>query len=198
MLKVGITGGIGSGKSLVCRMFSIFGVPIYDADSRAKYLMVNNDALIAQVKANFGASSYLEDGVLNRQYLAEKVFHDEAQLQKLNALVHPKVGEDYHNWQKEHQSLPYTIKEAALMIESGTYRNLDRLVTVSASVEERLRRVLARDPQRDREQVLAIMSKQLSEEERSAVADHILINDESRLLTEQVVYLHKVFSGGKQ
>ena len=192
-LKIGITGGIGSGKSLVCHMFAVLGVPIYDADSRAKYLMVHDPALVERIQGAFGAAAYQEDGSLDRQYLAQQVFHDQEKLSLLNSFVHPSVGKDYLLWHERQTTAAYTIKEAALMIESGSYQGLDRLITVSAPEAVRVARVLARDPQRDSAQVAAIITKQLSDAQRAEKADHVLINDGSQLLTTQVLHLHEAF-----
>jgi dephospho-CoA kinase len=192
-LQIGITGGIGSGKSLVCKIFSVFGIPIYDADSHAKGLMTTDIILVSQIKKEFGDLSYHENGQLNRAYLSEEVFHDSAKLEKLNALVHPRVSLHYKTWSESHRESPYVIKEAALLIESGSYKQLDEVILVTASEELRIQRVLKRDTQRSREQVEAIIQKQLPEEEKKRFANTILINDEQHMLVPQVVDLHKRF-----
>ena len=196
LLQIGITGGIGAGKSLICKIFSTLGIPIYDADKRAKWLMVNDADLIAQIKDAFGSEAYLENGELNRQYLANKVFHDKAQVQLLNSLVHPKVGEDSIKWTAQWRGkVPYVIREAALMFESGSYKKMDKNITVFAPIDVRVKRVLVRDPQRDEDQVRAIINKQMSEEERQKLADYVIRNDESEMLIPQVLNLHEQFIG---
>lgn len=190
-LQIGITGGIGSGKSLITHIFKVLNVPVYDADSRGKWLLANNSSLIEAVKANFGPASYDDQGTLNRNYLASRVFNDSLEVEKLNALVHPKVGEDYQDWVSRQSSACYVIKEAALLFESGSYKGLDKVITVYAPAELRIARVLQRDLQRDRQQVEAIIKKQFSEEKRKRLADDVIINDESQLVVPQVLKLHE-------
>ena len=191
-LLVGITGGIGAGKSLIARIFHTLGVPVYDADSRAKCMMTHDKNLIAEIKNHFGEEAYLADGLLNRAYLSEKVFNNEARLQQLNALVHPKVGEDFEQWASQ-QAKPYVLKEAALLIEAGSYKTLNYLITVNAPEKVRLSRVLLRDTHRSEEDVEAIMKKQLSDTERAEKADFVIVNDGSSLVVPKVLQLHKRF-----
>lgn len=193
MLKVGVTGGIGSGKSTACRIFSLLGVPVYDADSRAKYLQTHDVQLRAQIIRHFGADAYLPDGSLNRAYMAEQVFNKPEKLQLLNSIVHPRVAEDSARWLAEQQAAqkPYAVKEAALMIESGSYKQLDVLVLVTAPEEVRIARVLQRDPQRTREQVAAIIARQMPESEKIKYADYVINNDGNHMLIPQVVSLHR-------
>ncbi|GAB5528524.1 MAG: hypothetical protein Roseis3KO_03010 [Roseivirga sp.] len=149
-LLVGLTGGIGSGKTTVSKVFLSLGVPVYYADDRGKWLMLHDEQLRAQVIQHFGAESY-QGQELNRAYLAQRVFSDDDELQKLNALVHPAVGRDFAAWVSTHQNHPYLIKEAALIFEGGSYKQLDRVINVSATREMRLQRVLLRDLQRSKE-----------------------------------------------
>ncbi len=193
-LKIGVTGGIGAGKSLVCRIFSVLGIPVYDADSRAKRLMAEDQTLVRQVKGHFGEAAYLEDGTLNRAFLAGEVFDNPEKLELLNGLVHPRVGLDFDKWLKEQRSVPYVVKEAALLFESGSYKSLDAVVAVAAPEELRIRRAVIRDEHRSRLQIEAIISRQLPEEERIRRADYKVQNDEERLLLPQVLKLHKTFS----
>ena len=193
-LKVGITGGIGAGKSLVCKIFSVLGVPVYDADARAKRLMVEDGALIREVKTHFGEASFHGDGSLNRAFLAEEVFGNPEKLELLNSLVHPRVGLDFDKWCQGHYFSAYVIKEAALLFESGSYKSLDAVVAVSAPEDLRIRRTVMRDIHRSLLQVESIISKQLSEEERKKKASYTVVNDEKKPLIPQVLKLHKVFS----
>lgn len=124
-LTVGVTGGIGAGKTLVTKLFSILNVPIYYADGRAKELM--NSQLVEAITKNFGSESYV-DGKLNRAYLASTVFSNKVELQKLNSIVHPAVALDFENWIKKHSSKSYVIKEAALLVETSSYKQLDKLI----------------------------------------------------------------------
>lgn len=191
-MEIGITGGIGSGKSFVCEIFERLGIPTYNSDQRAKRLMVESERLVAGIKAAFGQEAYLVDGALNREYLAQRVFSDSGEIKKLNALVHPAVARDYKKWAKamlkEH---PYVIKEAALLFESGSYKKLDETVTVYASEPTRIIRVLERDPQRSVKQVRGIIAKQMKEEERQRYASHVIDNDGERPLVPQILKLHE-------
>lgn len=191
-IQIGVTGGIGAGKSLVCRIFQTLGIPVYNADQRAKWLMNHHPTLMAEIKQNFGEEAYLADGSLNRQYLSEKVFNNETLLKQLNTLVHPKVGEDFQQWVIQ-QTDPYVVKEAALLIEAGSYKTLDYLVTVNAPEKVRLDRVLLRDTYRSTQEVQAIMQKQLSDKERAAKADFVIMNDGTSLIVPKILQLHKRF-----
>jgi len=195
MRRIGITGGIGSGKSVVARVFAALGVPVYDSDSRAKHVMAHDLVLRAQLQAAFGAEAYDAAGQLNRPYLAKVAFQDAAQLARLNALVHPRVGEDFAAWSaaQEAAGQPYILKEAALLYESGAYRGLDGIITVFAPAEVRAARVLRRDAHRSAADVAAIMSKQLSEDEKLARADYVVYNDDSQLVLPQVLALDAGF-----
>ncbi len=196
-LQIGVTGGIGAGKSLICAIFARLGVPVYDADHHAKALMTTDGILISQIKKEFGDLAYHPDGVLNRSYLADHVFHDEEKLEKLNSLVHPRVAVDYAGWVDRHKRSPYVLKEAALLFESGSYRLLDKIIVVSAPVSIRQARVLKRDPHRSVEQFKGIVEKQMPEAEKLSRADYIIMNDESALVIPQVLRLHAEFRGGR-
>ena len=192
-MQVGVTGGIGAGKSTVCRIFNILGTPVYDADTRAKQLMEESDGLRRSIIQAFGADSYSQSGSLNRSYLAELVFPDSKKVDELNRLVHPEVARDYQDWVKTHQGeFPYLIKEAALLIESGSYMQLDYLVTVIAPRELRIARVLARDPGRNRQQVESIISQQMEDVQRIEKSDKVIHNDEQEPLVRQILELHQL------
>lgn len=196
--QIGITGGIGAGKSVICRIFQALGAPVYNADERAKYLMSHDKKLIRNISASFGEQSYFKEGQLNRHYLAAEVFRNPVKVQTLNKLVHPAVARDYKKWVKEHISgSPYLIKEAALMIESGSYQTLDYLVVVVAPLELRISRVLQRDPHRKRQQVLDIIANQLSDEERMEKSHFTIQNDQNHLVIPQVLRLHEKFKASK-
>lgn len=193
ILQIGITGGIGSGKSLVTRIFSLLDIPIYDADTAAKKLMVTDEVLIFKIKNSFGEAAYFENGDLNRSYLAKNVFEDKGNVDLLNSLVHPRVGEDYQNWIEQQKTSPYVIKEAALLYESGSYQQLDKIIAVYAPEEVRIARTLKRDPQRSRDQVLAIIHKQLDDVEKMEKADFVIYNDDTQLVIPQVLKLDQHF-----
>lgn len=187
---VGITGGIGAGKTTVSRVFHVLGVPLYNADERAKWLMENNEKLKASVAEFFGSEAYFADGRLNRGFLASKVFSDPSQTEKINSLVHPEVGRDFREWCRM-QSYPYVLKEAALLFESGSYRELDKMILVSAPLETRIERVLSRDPQRTRAQVLDIVEKQWDESRKRERSDFILDNSDNSMLLPQILQVHQ-------
>ena len=192
-LKIGVTGGIGSGKSIICRIFSVLGIPVFDADKQAKTLMETDPELIAGIKAHFGSEAYNERGQLQRAYLAEQVFDDQSRLDVLNGLVHPvtiRWGEEWAASVAASGKVPYTIKEAALLFESGSYRLNDFNILVTAPVEERIRRVIARDHV-SREQVEARISKQLPDSAKEAMADFVNVNDGRTAVLPQVLELHR-------
>jgi len=192
-LQVGVTGGIGSGKSVVCRIFQCLGAPVYDADSRAKKLMTTDGILVEQIKKEFGTLSYLPDGSLNRAYLSREVFGNSERLKALNGLVHPRVAQDYANWVNVHEEFPYVIREAALLYEAGAALALSQTIVVISPEAVRIRRVRARDPHRTEEEIRNIIGNQLPDEEKMKRADHILLNDDHHLVIPQVLHLHHLF-----
>lgn len=192
MQKIGITGGIGSGKSTVCRVFEWLGIPVYYADERAKWLMQHDAELRQAIVQLLGQEAYLPDGSLNRPYIAGIVFQDANQLQSLNQLVHPAVHRDAERWHLI-QHAPYTLREAALLFESGGYQLMDKMIVVTAPEELRIQRVMARDGV-SRKAVLARMAQQWPEARKVAMADYIIYNDEQTLLLPQVLALHQTLS----
>ena len=190
---MGITGGIGSGKSLVCRIFQHLGVSVYDADSRAKELMVTDSILVDQIKKEFGKQSYSSDGDIDRTTLAQTVFVDPVKLEKLNRMVHPRVREDYSHWLEQHVHQPYVIKEAALIFEAGSWKGLDKVIVVSSPEALRMKRIVSRDTHRTTQDIQNIFRSQMPEEEKLKRADFVIINDESRLVIPQVLTLHDQF-----
>ena len=196
MQKIGITGSIGSGKSIVCKIFEQLGVPIYNADERAKILMISNAEIIRKVKLLFGNESYTETGELNRKHISNIAFNNKNLLTQLNQTVHPIVFKDFENWilAKEQLKVKYIIKEAALMFETDSYKKLDKFIVVTAPMELRINRTMQRDSI-SKEQVISRMNNQLSQEEKLANADYEIINDEQISLIEQVYTLHQQFLG---
>lgn len=188
MLKVGITGNIGSGKSTLVRIFAQLGVPVYDADSRAKAVMVEDQILVTQIKNLLGANAYNSQGGLNRAEISQQVFNNASLLQQLNALVHPALFKDFDEWVLK-QDAPYILKEAALLIESESYKNLDVLIVVLADEEIRLSRSMARDGV-DKEAILARMRNQMPQEEKAKFAQFIIQNNDD-LLIPQVLKIHQ-------
>jgi len=190
MLHVGITGGIGSGKTTVCRIFEVLSIPVYYADNRAKALMVEDPELRTGIIDLFGQKAYHQDGSLNRAHIAQRAFSDNSLLQKLNGLVHPAVWRDGQNWQKNHTAAAYTLKEAALLYESGGDQLLDSIIVVAAPEVLRIRRVMERDGV-SREEVTARMNKQLPQSEKVDRADYVILNDGTHSLIQQVLAIHQ-------
>ena len=172
---LGVTGGIGSGKSAVCKEFEELGAAIFSADQVAKHIMVNDPGARLEIIQAFGEESYLPDGILNRAYLAKKVFGDEAHVATINGIVHPRVFQAFQE-QKKHCKTPLLIHEAALIFESGGYKHLDAVLVVHAPIEIRIQRVMARDGS-SRQQVLDRMAHQLPPEELLRRADYVIEND---------------------
>ncbi|MEY3643479.1 MAG: hypothetical protein RLZZ207_173 [Bacteroidota bacterium] len=192
-LLVGITGGIGSGKSTVCKLFSLLGIPVYSADNRAKWLMAHDDKLRNQISTSFGAAAYSTTGELDRVFLAESVFPNPEKIAALNALVHPVVRKDFEQWISQ-QTAPYLIKEAALLFETGAAKELDYVINVSSPLRVRMARILLRDPHRSEEQVNQIINQQLPDEEKNELADFCIKNTDNKLILPQVLALHTQLS----
>jgi dephospho-CoA kinase len=170
---IGLTGGIGSGKTTVARYIAAQGIPVYIADEEAKKVM-NTPEVLSLVANTFG-DSVLENGVINRQKLAQLVFNAPEKLQQLNNIIHPKVKQDFENWVQKHHNHPFVIKEAAILFESGSYQFCDKIITVTAPENVRLQRVIQRDSVTE-DQVLARMQNQWKEEEKIALSDYVIQN----------------------
>jgi dephospho-CoA kinase len=192
MLKIGITGNIGSGKTTISKLFELMGVPVFYADDAAKNIMVTDGLLISEIKDAFGTASYFDDGTLNRKHIAGIVFNDEAQLAKLNALTHPAVFRAFDNWVAQSADVPYVVKEAALLFESTSYKMCDKSIMVTAPLAMRIKRVMQRDGI-NREEVEKRNARQFSEEKKIALADYVIKNDETELIIPQVLKLHEGF-----
>lgn len=190
MLSIGLTGGIGSGKSIVAKIFRTLGVPVLDADALAKKIMLENEDVRAQIINSFGAESYNQAG-LNRSFIANIVFKDPLQLEVLNSIVHPATIEAGKKWASQ-QNTPYTIKEAALFFESGSAEGMDLIIGVFAPDALRIQRVMHRD-QTSREEVLNRMKHQISQKIKMKLCDRVIINDEQSLLIPQIMALHNEF-----
>ena len=195
MYKVGITGGIGSGKSTVCRMLAERGVALYDADSRAKELMATSEALRKMLIDNFGAETFNAEG-LNRAYLAGRVFNDAEQLRLLNSIVHPAVIADFEAW-AEAQEGNYVVFESAILFEAGLEDRVDVVVAVMAPESLRVERVMARDGH-SRDQVMARINNQMSDDERSDRSKYSIVNIDVEDLEEDVEQLHRRLSYDSQ
>lgn len=194
MLRVGITGGIGSGKSRVCALLAGRGVPVYDTDSHARELMNSDVEIRKEVAALFGPAAYGgASSTLDRAYVASRAFGDKTMLAKLDGIVHPAVARDFERWAQSHSGFPYVVMECAILFESGFNRLVDKTVTVSAPEDLRIGRVAERDGS-DRRRVAERISHQLSDGEREARADYVIHNDESlEALEVKVDELDKTF-----
>ena len=191
-LQIGVTGGIGSGKSIVCQVFRAMGIPIYEADERAKWLTEHDPILKADIIRVLGRNAY-ELGHYNRAWVASQVFANPELLNQLNAVIHPRVLSDTETWVRQQIGKPYVIKEAALMKAAGDGNSLDKVIVVQAPIDLRIERIRKRDPHRSEVEILNIINRQISDDERLRIADYVLENDESQLLLPQVVRLHDDF-----
>ncbi len=187
MLKIGLTGGIGSGKSTVAQIFEVLGIPVYYADDAARRLMNEDENLKQQIIIHFGSGAYIE-GKLNRSYLAAMVFNNKKKLDLLNSLTHPAVMHDSDEWVKS-QTAPYSIREAALVFESGIDKYLDYVIGVSSPETLRIQRTMNRDGV-TRDEVLARMKNQLDEDAKMKRCDFVIYNDDEQLVMPQVLELH--------
>jgi len=191
MLKVGLTGGIGSGKTTIAEVFKQMGIAVYSSDDRAKSIMVNDVALRLEITNTFGTESY-SNNQLNRAYIARKVFSNSVELAKLNAIVHPALKKDFVLWCSNQKGL-YILKEAAILFESNAHVGLDKVILVSAAKEIKLTRVLNRDSS-TREEILLRMDKQWSDEKKRVLSDFEIVNDEDESVINQILEIHKSLS----
>ena len=187
---VGITGGIGSGKSTVAKVFSLLGVPVYEADSRAKWIIIQNQELKREIIALLGSDAYLPDGSYNRAWVASQVFGQPVLLQKLNALVHPAVRKDAQDWVIQHQDVPYVLYEAALLKGAGDGNLCDKMISVIAPIDLRVQRVKLRD-NRTEEEIRAIIERQLPDAERIKFSDWLIQNDDQTPVIPQILQIHQ-------
>jgi len=192
MLKIGITGNIGSGKTTVSKVFEVLGIPVFYADDAAKKVMVTDEVLIKGIKSAFGQQSYFDDGTLNRKHIAAVVFNNDAELSKLNALVHPAVFRAFDSWAQNYKAKPYMLKEAALLFESGSHKLCDYTVMVKTPFETRVKRVMLRDALSFTE-IERREAHQFPEEKKASLADYMINNDGTELVIPQVLALNKMF-----
>jgi dephospho-CoA kinase len=171
--KIGLTGGIGSGKTTIAKYFLSKGIPVYIADDEARKIM-QSEQVIQAIQEVFG-NAVFEDGILKRERLAEIVFNDSEKLKQLNGIVHPAVKSHFKKWISQHESFPFIIYEAAILFESGSYKDFDKIITVTAPLEIRIQRVIERD-KTSRDQVLKRMKAQWSDEERISKSDFVVEN----------------------
>jgi dephospho-CoA kinase len=187
---LGITGGIGSGKSTVSKIFEVLDIKIYQSDDMAKYLMENDNQLISSIINSFGAESYI-DGKINKEYISKNVFYDKEKLKIINNLVHPVVINDFNKWCLINKNEKILIKEAALLFASKSYKELDFIIYVYAEKKLRISRILKRDSYRTKDQIEHIIKSQLTDKESFEKADYILENNEKSLLLPEVIDLYE-------
>ena len=189
MKVIGITGGIGSGKSVVCAILRTLTVPVYDADQEARKVYEKYPELVEKIKKDISNDVFDKNDKVDRKKMAEVVFSDPEKLKILNSLIHPVVRKDFLKWCASHESQPYVVKEAAILFESGAHKDCDQVISVVSPIELRIQRVRERD-RKSRADVERIIENQLSDEERSKRSDFIIQNDEKEMLIPQVLAIH--------
>lgn len=194
MLKIGVTGGIGSGKSLVCRIFATLGVPVYNADFQARRIMRDDSQLHVKLQESFG-HKIIKEGIPDRKALAGIVFGDPASLEKLNSIVHPAVLSDFRSWLEKHNDASYIVKEAAIMFESGLYDQLDAVILVTAPESMKIQRVMDRDGEGE-EDIRRRMASQWPDEKKEKLTGLVLRNDNTQAMLPVILQLHSDFRTG--
>jgi dephospho-CoA kinase len=187
MLKVGITGGIGSGKSIVAKIFSTLGIPFYESDQRAKWLIEHDAVIITGIKELLGEEAYSLEGKYNKGFVSKAVFQNEELLKKLNQIVHPRVRQDFEDWVLV-QNAPFVVKEAAIMSRNA---GLDKIIVVESPKVLRIKRLLKRDAHRDSSEIEKVISNQKTGKEFLEMADFVIDNDENELLIPQILEVYK-------
>ncbi|MBL7887986.1 MAG: dephospho-CoA kinase [Bacteroidia bacterium] len=189
MIKVGITGGIGSGKTTVCKLFELLGVPVYYSDTEAKKLLDEDEVVKQQIVDLFGHDVIDESGRVDRKKMAALVFNNKERLEQLNTVVHPAVAQHFEAWYKK-QTAVFVLKEAAILFESGAHKQVDKVIVVSAPLDLKVERVMKRDKVAA-EEVLKRINSQMVDEEKVKLADHVIYNDEKELLIPQVIAVYQ-------
>jgi dephospho-CoA kinase len=187
MLKVGITGGIGSGKSVVAKIFSTLGIPVYESDQRAKWLIEYNKDIVSEIREFLGNEAYNEDGKYDKVFVSKAVFQNEELLRKLNQIVHPRVRQDFEDWVLL-QNAPFVLKEAAIMSRNA---GLDKIIVIHSPKDLRIKRLLIRDTHRNLSEIEKVISNQKTEKEFLEMADFVINNDDKELLIPQVIEVYK-------
>lgn len=187
-MKLGITGGIGSGKTSVCRVFNVLGIPVFSADPVARQIMDNDTEIIQRINSIAGKNLYIK-GSLDRMELATLIFNDNTLLEKVNSLIHPFVFDRFRKWEMEQNAL-YVIMEAAILFESGASKLVDRIATVVAPVEERVDRVIHRN-NLSREQILERMRNQMDDDSRIKLSDYVIHNSECDMIIPAILKIHE-------
>ncbi len=188
MIKAGITGGIGSGKTMICRVFEALGVPVYNADLAARLLVDSHPEIRKELIGAFGEELY-NGNTLNRSRFASLVFRNRIMLEAANRIIHPWVKKDFIRWTKAYEEFDYVIQEAAILFESGSHALVDRCITVISPADLRIRRLMSR-PGMTHERIKDIMSNQWSDEKKAAASDFVIVNDEKKLVIPQILSVH--------
>lgn len=189
MKKIGITGGIGSGKSTACKVFKVLRIPVFEADQVARQLMTSDPEVRSQLTHLFGPATYLPDQSIDRKYLSGIVFNNPSLLNQLNSIVHPAVRQAFDKWLQDQQA-PYIIHEAAILFESGFYKMMDKTIAVATDEEERIQRVIKRDGTSE-EQVRQRIGNQWTDEQRIKLADFVIGNNDNQLMIPQILEIDK-------
>jgi dephospho-CoA kinase len=189
MLKIGVTGGIGSGKTFICSVFSTLGIPVFNADGEAKTILNKDNDVISTIKELFGNDIYVNNSI-DRKKLAEIIFNNEEALTKINSLVHPKVRLAFKKWCLQYGHLPYVIQEAAILFESDAFKELDYTITVNASEATRIRRVMQRDNVAE-EKIKERIKNQMSDKDRLKLADYVINNEDDTMILPQILDIHQ-------
>jgi len=195
MIKVGLTGGIGSGKTTVAKVFETLGVPVYYSDVWAKIITVSDKNVINALVLEFGNEVYLADGELNKPYLSKLIFENKDSREKINNIIHPAVAKHFDEWVKDYEEVgkKYVIKEAAILFESGAYKQVDKIITVVTDVEQRIERVIKRD-NNSKEEVLQKIKAQISDEEKVKLSDFVIRNNDDDMILPQVLEINETIS----
>ncbi len=191
MWTIGITGGIGSGKTTVCKVFRVLGIPVFQADMVAAKLQNEDPYIKISLISLFGSDIYTKDGLLNRKKLAGIIFNDRNLLDKINNIIHPAVHQEFKKWKALYKDLPYLLYEAAIIFETGSFRNFDRTILVVTSENERIQRVMKRDHSTV-EAVIQRMHNQFSDSEKMKMADFIIENNDNQLIIPQILKLDQI------
>ena len=194
MFTVGVTGGIGSGKSLVCDVYRSLFVPVYNADIEARRIMEENVGIREGLTEYFGVEAY-RDGKLNRPWIADRIFSDNKDREFVNSIVHPAIHDDFIKWTSQHSDKSYVIEEAALLFESGAYKRLDMMILVTAPEKLRIERIVKRDGL-EQDKILARMKSQINPDKAAKMADHVILNDEKSFVLPQVLEIHQKIMNG--
>lgn len=191
MIKVGITGGIGSGKTTICNFFKVLGIPVFEADAEAKQIMNSSSTVQSRIKLAFGNDIYLHDNTIDRKKLAKLIFNSPTLLETINLIIHPEVRKYFNEWCGK-QTSPYIVYEAAIIFETGFHEELDFSVLITAPVEERIKRVMERENTSE-EDIRSRIEKQWTDEQKMKLADYTIINDNRELIVPQLLELDKKF-----